>query len=307
MAFSLGSVVSVGLLATILALHSSLQHEIIHGHPFGRPALDAALVFPPIGLFVPFQRFRDTHLAHHQDTNLTDPYDDPESAYQDQLVLRRLPMLLQFLLRLNNTLLGRMLLGPIIGLAYFYRNDARCILRGDRTVAYAYLSHCSGLLLVYGWLSNFANISTGMYVLAAYFSMSILKVRTYLEHQADESTPARSAIVNDRGPLAWLFLYNNLHSVHHLHPRLPWYRLSAYFEKHRNALLTRNEHYYYGSYVEVFRRYLLCEKDSVAHPLWSLHNRQLPIGHSKSAFVSKPGSERGNRISGSLAKDRRQP
>ncbi len=39
------------------------------------------LVFPAIGLIFPFERFRKSHLDHHMDSNLTDPYDDPESNY----------------------------------------------------------------------------------------------------------------------------------------------------------------------------------------------------------------------------------
>ena len=276
-ASDLGPVFSVALLSVILALHSSLQHEVMHGHPFGSARRDALLVFPPIGLFVPYQRFRDTHLAHHRDANLTDPYDDPETAYMDLLVLRRLPLLLQYLLRLNNTLSGRMLIGPAIGLSRFYFTDIKHIARGDTRVMSAWLSHLTGLAIVFAWFSSFASMSAGMYIIAAYFGMSILKIRTYLEHQANESIPGRTAIIDDRGPLAWLFLYNNLHSVHHLHPRMPWYRLPSFFDKHRAALMTRNNHYYYASYAQVFRQYLWREKDCVAHPLWSLQNRTIPI------------------------------
>ena len=39
--------------------------------------LNEALVFPALSLAIPYQRFRDSHLAHHNDEILTDPYDDP--------------------------------------------------------------------------------------------------------------------------------------------------------------------------------------------------------------------------------------
>jgi hypothetical protein len=71
------------LAALMAALHSSLTHEVIHGHPFRNPRWNAALVWPPLVLAIPFERFRDTHLAHHMDAVLTDPYDDPESNYLD--------------------------------------------------------------------------------------------------------------------------------------------------------------------------------------------------------------------------------
>ena len=32
-------------------------------------------------------------------------------------------------------------------------------------------------------------------------------------------------IIEDRGPLSLLFLNNNYHVIHHIHPRVPWYKL----------------------------------------------------------------------------------
>ncbi len=77
-AAALGPWLAVPLLALVLAQHSSLQHEVIHGHPTASARLNAALVFPALGLLMPFERFRDLHLAHHFDPALTDPHDDPE-------------------------------------------------------------------------------------------------------------------------------------------------------------------------------------------------------------------------------------
>ena len=62
-----------------IAQHSSLTHEALHGHPFRNARLNEATVFVSLGLCVPFRRFRDLHLAHHVDSILTDPYDDPET------------------------------------------------------------------------------------------------------------------------------------------------------------------------------------------------------------------------------------
>ena len=73
------------------ALHSSLCHEALHGHPTQRAWVNEALVFPALTLFIPYRRFRDTHLAHHNDARLTDPYDDPETCYLDPAVWVGLP------------------------------------------------------------------------------------------------------------------------------------------------------------------------------------------------------------------------
>ena len=76
-------------------------------------------------------------------------------------------------------------------------------------------------------------------------------------------------IIEDRGPLALLFLNNNYHAVHHANPRLAWYRLPAEFARRRDEWLRRNGGYAYRSYGEVFRRYLFRRKDPVAHPIWT--------------------------------------
>ncbi|MEM9126831.1 MAG: fatty acid desaturase, partial [Pseudomonadota bacterium] len=79
---------------------------------------------------------------------------------------------------------------------------------------------------------------------------------------------ARTVIVEDRGPLAFLFLNNNLHVVHHMNPKAPWYRLPGLYRTGRERYLTSNEAYVYKSYTEVFRQYFWRSKDPVVHPLW---------------------------------------
>ena len=107
------------------------------------------------------------------------------------------------------------------------------------------------------------------YLVACWLALSLLKVRTFLEHQAHERAGARSVIIEDRGPLALLFLNNNYHAVHHANPGLAWYRLPAEFARRRDEWLRRNGGYAYRSYGEVFRRYLFSRKDPVAHPIWT--------------------------------------
>ncbi len=68
--------------------------------------------------------------------------------------------------------------------------------------------------------------------------------------------------------LAFLFLNNNLHVVHHMHPRMPWYRLPGLYRANKARYLGRNGGYRYDSYAEIFRRYLFRAKDPVPHPLW---------------------------------------
>lgn len=262
--------VPAGILLTTLAaaLHSSLTHEVIHGHPFRNARLNAALVWPPLTLFIPFERFRDTHLAHHTDSIITDPYDDPESNYHDPGEWERLPRWRRVILNANNTLAGRLILGPLVGQIAFMAGDFRLARAGDWRVARGWLLHLPGLAAVLVWILVVADLPVWASLLSAYAALSILKIRTFLEHQAHERARGRTVIIEDRGPLSFMFLNNNLHVVHHMHPKVPWYRLPELYFPNREKYLTRNGGYMYRSYGEVFRRYLFARKDPVPHPLW---------------------------------------
>ena len=255
------------VLAVTVAWHSSIQHEALHGHPFRDPRLNAALVFPALGLFVPYGRFRDTHLAHHLDAVLTDPYDDPETNYLDPAVWDRLPGWQRRVLSFNNTLLGRLVVGPAVGMACFVAADLRAIRGGDRRVLDGWLWHVPAVALAALWVW-WAPLPVWAWLLACYVGLSLLKIRTFLEHQAHERVRGRTVVIEDRGPLAWLFLNNNYHVVHHMHPRVPWYRLPGLSAANRERYLARNEGYAFRSYAEVFRRFFLRAKDPVPHPFY---------------------------------------
>lgn len=253
-------------LVLAITLHSSLQHEMLHGHPFRLTALNEALVFFPIGVAYPYGRFRDLHLAHHQDEFLTDPYDDPESNFLDPKVWVALPLWKRAMLRANNTLLGRMLIGPALSVVALVRCDTRAILGGDRAILRDWLLHFAGMVPVVLWLRS-AEVPWWLYLIAAYLGLAILKIRTFLEHRAHEIARGRSVVVEDRGILAFLFLNNNLHIVHHTKPKVAWYRLPALYAENREDYLRRNDGYRYRSYGEIFRLYFFHAKDPVPHPL----------------------------------------
>lgn len=259
----------LGIVVTGLAIaqFSSLQHEVLHGHPFRSRALNEAMVFPALTICVPYGRFRDTHLAHHNDPILTDPYDDPESNFQDPAVWARLPRWQQAVLNANNTLLGRMVLGPLVGNLLWMASEWRLIRAGTPGVARDWALNAAGLVPVMAWLV-WVGFPVWAYLLAAWMGHGLLKIRTYLEHRAHDCPRARTVVVEDQGVLAWLFLNNNYHIVHHMHPGVPWYRLPALYARNREHFLRSNDGYRYESYAEVFRRYLLTRKDPVPHPVW---------------------------------------
>ena len=251
-----------------ITLFSSLQHEVLHGHPFKSGWLNEALVFPGLTVWVPYLRFRDSHLAHHTDPILTDPYDDPESNYLDPMVWDKLPAVARLILRFNNTLFGRLVVGPAVSQRAFMLDDWRAIRAGDRAVLMGWVWHIPAVALVILWLVTVATMPVWAYLIAAYFGFSILKIRTFLEHRAHDRASGRTVVIEDRGLLAWIFLNNNYHVVHHMHPCAAWYELPKLFAGNRDHYLKRNDGYYYRSYAQVFRAYFFRAKDPVAHPLW---------------------------------------
>ncbi len=263
---TLGPLLFVLAAAPLVTLHSSLQHEALHGHPTRSAKLNEALVYLPLGLLFPYRRFKSVHLQHHNNSVLTDPYDDPESFYYALNDWRELPPLLKRLLAFNNTFFGRFTIGPAVMAVGFVGRDMQLMRAGDREVVRGWAHHLAGLLLVLAWTSVICGIPLWLYLLTAYLGISLLNLRTFAEHQAHESEGARTAIVEASPFFALLFLNNNLHFVHHENPRVPWYRLPALYRAHREDYLAANEGYRFSGYGEVIWRYLFRPKAPVPHP-----------------------------------------
>lgn len=256
------------LAAIIVTLQSSLQHEVLHGHPTKHPAVNEALVYCSLGLFIPYRRFKSLHLRHHNNDRLTDPYDDPETFYLAWADWQNLPSGIRFVLTINNTLLGRLLIGPLVSMIGFLGVEIRMMLGGDKVVLRAWLHHLAGAVPVVLYITLVGGMPVWLYLLCvSYPAMSLLMLRTYAEHRAHENAEARSIIVEFCPVFSLLFLNNNLHVVHHAHPRAPWYELPAIYRKDREDWRRRNEGYVFSGYLELARHYLFKVKEPVAHPL----------------------------------------
>jgi len=257
--------------AYLVAWHGSLQHEVTHGHPTPSALANELLVLPSLWLWIPFRLYRETHLAHHNDAQLTDPLADPESYYLDAASWAKTGPLTRALLRAHNTLAGRMVLGPLRCLALFYRGEIARAFGGDLSHARAWAIHALGVTLVLAWVMGICQMPLWQYlVLFVYPGISLSLVRSFLEHQARPEVSERSVII-EAGPLmSLLFLNNNLHLVHHDKPGLPWYRIPAFYRQRRALFLASNGGYYYKGYGDVFRRYFLRAKEQPLHPTAAL-------------------------------------
>lgn len=257
------------LFALNLTLFLSATHEVVHGHPTRNSVINRLLMLFPLGWVFPYERFRDTHMQHHETDELTDPFDDPESWYYPKLVYEQMNTLIRTVLKFNNTLLGRMLIGPAISVSRFYIAEIILIITDKHMRWYllrVWSVHFILVAMLITFIMHYSSISAWCYLIASYLGLSILLIRTYLEHQASEDHAERTVIIEKCCPLAFLFLYNNLHAVHHEKPGIPWYQLPKYYRNNSDRLKQSNNHYIYASYGEIFQKYFLTPKEALPHP-----------------------------------------
>lgn len=253
-------------LGAVLALQSSLMHEASHGHPTRKGWVNELLVGLPIGLVYPFRRFKALHLRHHADERLTDPFDDPESYYRAFWQYDQLPPLMQSILRVNNTMVGRIVLGPLLGTGIFLASELKLLRDGDKAVRKAWLLHALGLAIVLPLLAVVSPIPLWLYVLVpVWLGQSIIQIRTFAEHQWSERPDGRTVII-ERSPLSFFFLNNNLHLVHHKSPTVAWYRLPRLFRERRQEWVEMSGGYVYPHYLALLRDFAFRAKEPVAHP-----------------------------------------
>jgi len=251
--------------AWIMAWHGSLQHEVIHNHPTRKPWINTAIGFLPLGLWLPFLRYRELHLAHHRDQLLTDPLEDPESFYMtDEAWARRGPMS-RAARRFLNTATGRLLFGPMVAVARFLRKESAALIAGRHWAVWA--CHALGVVAVLFWVEVVCGIPFWRYVaMFVYPGLALTALRSMAEHRAAPDPDHRTAIVEATPLFGLLFLHNNLHVVHHRYPGMPWYALPRHYRLNREAFIRRNNGLVYRGYREVIGRYLLREHDQPVIP-----------------------------------------
>ncbi len=259
--------VILALGAYFTALHSSLQHEVLHGHPTRNRLVNEALVFVTPALWIPFGRYRDTHLKHHNDLHLTCPVDDPESFYLLPDDWAHMPGLKRLAFQINQTLGGRMLIGPLVSVCRFWSADLADAPRRNRQMQVAWALFALSCAITIIFVVAIAGMPLWQYILlVAYPGVSLALVRSYCEHQAEAEVDHRTIIVEASPFWSLLFLNNNLHVAHHTKPTLPWYKLPAYYRGVKQELLAKNNGYTMNGYGEIFRRYLFTAKEPIPHP-----------------------------------------
>jgi fatty acid desaturase len=251
--------------AYFAALHTSLQHEVLHGHPTRNSYLNEALIFLTPTMWLPFQRYKETHLTHHNNAHLTDPEIDPESYYVLPDHWAEVAGMRRVLFQINHTLGGRMLIGPAVGIVRFWSAELLDVLKGDIRKAKGWAIFALSSACVIGYVF-WCGMPVWQYImLIAYPGISLALVRSYCEHRAVEKIEHRTIIVECSLFWSFLFLNNNLHVPHHERPALAWYKLPAYYRRERDTLISQNNGYLM-SYAEIFRRYFFTAKEPIPYP-----------------------------------------
>jgi fatty acid desaturase len=261
--------------AVLVTLHGSLQHEVVHGHPTRWSWLNRLLAIVPLSIWLPYDSYRASHLAHHVDERLTDPVDDPESWYWTAEDWARLSPLSRAVVHVSQTLGGRVTIGAYWTIGRYLRGEWRALLANKEGVRGLWLEHLLWCIPVIVWVQVVCGMPLWIYLLTiAIPGTSITLIRSFAEHRARPGLRDRIAIVEGSWILGPVFLFNNLHALHHEAPWVPWYQYPARYRRIRERLIAENGGLVYHTYFDVASRFLLRPHDSPLHP-----SNRVPVTH----------------------------
>ncbi len=252
----------------LIALHGSLQHEAVHGYPFGRNWLTTATVYPSLWLWLPYAIYRDSHLAHHRNELLTCPVADPESNYVTPSMWAAMGPFHRRIRLMLTTLAGRLVLGPPY---VMWRASCRFLAaarEGNETQLRRWLAHLPAVALVLVWVMAVCHIPLWQYLLLyVYPGVSLTLLRSYAEHRAARNVSERIVTMRTNPVMALMFTNNHLHALHHAEPATPWHQRPARYQARRAELDTANGGYIVAGYRQFFRHHLFRSKEPPVHPL----------------------------------------
>jgi fatty acid desaturase len=251
----------------VIAWQFSLQHETIHGFRGVPKWFRTLIAMPPLGLWFPYPMYRRSHSLHHRNTHLTVPGQDTETYYVKQADWARMGRLERGILLFNQTLVGRLLIGPMIRLYKLGQREIGRIRNRDYINVPDWTLHVVLVGLLFWFVSGVCGMPWWQYILlVAYPGFSLGLLRAFIEHRAGPRPGRRVASVESNTLFGLLFLYNNLHVAHHLRPTIPWYELPRFYRENREKLLKHNDNFVFRGYWEITRQYLIRPVFVPVHP-----------------------------------------
>ena len=259
----------IGSVVLVLATcwFTSLQHELIHGHPSRNSRVNRLMGLAPLAVWYPYDLYRRSHLAHHRDELLTEPGIDPESNYIDDVAWRGLSRFVRPMWVAQRTVVGRLLLGPAMVIVPTWLDIVRRPLRGDFSQSRSWTLHVVLVAALLFLLDRYAHIGPLRYLLTVgYPALGLAMLRSFYEHRPALDASHR-VVINEAG-IFWRILYlnNNYHAVHHERPELPWHLVRRFYIEHRAEVVERNGGFVISGYLSLMKKYAMTTVDSPVHP-----------------------------------------
>jgi fatty acid desaturase len=264
----IGPIFAAPLLILVCALHGSMCHELIHGHPTRITAFNSLLGSIPLTLFLPYPIYRESHLTHHHDENITLPGKDPESYYCSASEYRRKSRPGKLFAWINMTIAGRLLFNPAIEIFSLGKLVCNALKTGEVHALKVWGIHLVSVALLMLLIVQYFQVPWWHYLLIAYFANSLTRIRSFYEHRARFDVSERTVLMEPCLFFKIMFLNLNFHLAHHEHPSIPWYRLGDYYREHRTDLISRSGDFYYGGYRHWLLGHLFRPIDSPIHPFY---------------------------------------
>jgi fatty acid desaturase len=253
---------AVPMLAVLGAWHLSMQHEVLHGHPFKNQFLNDAIGGIPVTLWIPYLAFKKDHYEHHL-SDLTNPALDNESYYVSQEQWDKAGRIRRAAWTANRTILFRMFVWTIVSTITYVLSVLKRAVRGEKGDRLAVALHVVGLVFVV-YLVSLSSMPLWQFALGTLYGGRILNaIRPFPEHKYQSGVETRTAMIMAGRFMSLLMLNNNLHVAHHDEPGVPWYRYDKLMQRVNAVERARAAGVLYeGGYAEVFRRFSFTPVDS---------------------------------------------
>jgi fatty acid desaturase len=253
---------AIPMLAVLGAWHLSMQHEVLHGHPFKNQFINDAIGGIPVTLWIPYLAFKKDHHEHHL-SDLTNPALDNESYYVSQEQWDKAGRIRRAAWTANRTILFRMFVWTIVSTITYVLSVLKRAVRNEKSDRLAVALHVVGLVFVV-YLVSLSSMPLWQFALGTLYGGRILNaIRPFPEHKYQSGVETRTAMIMAGRFMSLLMLNNNLHVAHHDEPGVPWYRYDKLMQRVNAVERARAAGVLYeGGYAEVFRRFSFTPVDS---------------------------------------------
>ena len=253
---------AIPMLAVLGAWHLSMQHEVLHGHPFKNQFLNDAIGGIPVTLWIPYLAFKKDHHEHHL-SDLTNPALDNESYYVSQEQWDKAGKIRRAAWTANRTILFRMFVWTIVSTITYVLSVLKRAVRNEKSDRLAVALHVVGVAFVV-YLVSLSSMPLWQFALGTLYGGRILNaIRPFPEHKYQSGVETRTAMIMAGRFMSLLMLNNNLHVAHHEEPGVPWYRYDNLMQRVNAVERARDAGVLYeGGYAEIFRRFSFTPVDS---------------------------------------------